>query len=208
MLIFDLDGTLWDTLTVTHQAAFNIHLKQDEIKTISIETVRFGMGLTFEENAKNYMPYLTKEKREKYLQEINNETIRLISIGDVKYYDGMIDVIKTLSKSYKLGIVTNNNDDYVKMFLKNTKLEREFVDFIGAGSYNIKKEEAIKRMIKRNRESINYYIGDTKKDMDASIGANVIFIHAAYGFDKNLISKYKIEDIRDLPSYLSKNQIK
>ena len=116
MIIFDLDGTLWDTINATYQATVNITSNMNDINKISKNTIKTGMGLSFAENAKHYMPNLEKEKREKILNQINNETIKLLKSGKTKFYFGMKKTIQKLSQKYPLGIVTNNNDEYVKNF--------------------------------------------------------------------------------------------
>ena len=60
------------------------------------------------------------------------------------------------------------------------------------------------KMIQRNNENINYYIGDIEKDKAATEKAGLIFIHAKYGFDKNLKTKYFINNISDLPKLINK----
>lgn len=198
MLIFDMDGTLWDTTNVTLKAANEIAKIHNDINLINIDTVKKGMGLSKEENAKNYMPYIKQETAIKYIDEINDKTVELINKQGADIYDNVVDTIKKLSKKYKLGIVTNNNDDYAKIFMKKANLNDYFTDYIGTATYGITKADAIKIMTKRNKEDKNYYIGDIKKDMIASNNAGVDFIHAKYGFGKDLKSKLYINDISEL----------
>lgn len=202
MIIFDLDGTLWETIDTTYEVANLVASKHSDMSPISRETVIRGMGLGKEENANNYMPYLEKEKAVEYLNEISKENFKLISLKGANIYDGVKEVIIELSNKYKLAVVTNNQDEYVETFFKVTTLEEYFIDYMGAGSYNISKGEAIKRVVLRNNENNNYYVGDIENDMIASEEAGVVFIHAKYGFGKDLTTKYYIDDIRDLPSLI------
>ena len=204
MIIFDLDGTLWDTIKATYQATINITANRNDINKISKKTVKTGMGLSFSENAMHYMPNLEKAKREEILEQINNETMKLLKSGKTKFYLGMKRTIKKLSQKYSLGIVTNNNDEYAKIFLETANLKAYFKDYIGAASYNITKGEAIKLMLQRNNQMEGYYVGDTKKDLEASNEANVTFIHAKYGIDKNIATTYKIKKIIFLPLLINK----
>ena len=112
--------------------------------------------------------------------------------------------IKKLSKRYSLGIVTNNNDEYAKIFLDTSNLKEYFKDYIGAASYNITKGEAIKLMLKRNNQESGYYVGDTKKDLEAATEANATFIHAKYGVDRNVSTLYSVRKIGFLPLILDK----
>ena len=162
------------------------------------------MGLSFQENIEQYMSYLGHDDGSKYLKEINDENIEAIKNNGAKIYDGVIDTIKKLSKIYKLGIVTNNTSEYVESFFKTSNLEKYFIDYIGATSYNVSKGEAIKMMVKRNQTVDNYYVGDIKNDMLFSFYAKVDFIHARYGFGQNFKTKYYIERITDLPDLMNK----
>ena len=198
MIIFDLDGTLWNTAETTLEAANKIAQKYDEVKEFNINTIENGMGLNAKENAENYMPYLEEKKRLEYLKEINNTTIEIIGKKGTMIYDGVKDTIKKLSKEYKLGIITNNNDEYVKLFFKTSGLQEYFCDYIGALTYSITKGEAIKNMIDRNSEPNSFYVGDIKKDMISTHEAGIEFIHAKYGFEPTLEAEYHINNIKDL----------
>lgn len=202
MIIFDLDGTLWDTREITLKSANIVSSKYPDIKEITMIEVEGGMGYSFEETAEIYMPYLDKDIREKYFKEIIDTNINLINKEGGKLYEGVKDTIINLSKDYKLGIVTNNNDNYVKSFFKSSGLEEYFTDYMGAASYNLTKGETIKKLASKYQEKNNYYVGDIKQDMISSEDAGVTFIHAKYGFDKELETKYFINDIRKLPELM------
>lgn len=202
MIIFDLDGTLWDTRKITLKSANIVSSKYPDIKEITMIEVEGGMGYSFEETAEIYMPYLDKEIREKYFQEIIDTNIYLINKEGGKLYAGVEDTIIELSNNYKLGIVTNNNDDYVKSFFKSSGLEEYFTDYMGAASYNLTKGETIKKLASKYGEKNNYYVGDIRNDMISSEEAGVTFIHAKYGFDKELETKYYINNIKMLPELM------
>ena len=202
MIIFDLDGTLWDTREITLKSANIVSSKYPDIKEITMIEVEGGMGYSFEDTAEIYMPYLDKDIREKYFKEIIDTNINLINKEGGKLYEGVKDTIINLSKDYKLGIVTNNNDNYVKSFFKSSGLEEYFTDYMGAASYNLTKGETIKKLASKYQEKNNYYVGDIKQDMISSEDAGVTFIHAKYGFDKELETKYFINDIRKLPELM------
>ena len=79
MIIFDLDGTLWETIEATYEAANLIADKHMELRKISKETIVRGMGLNSEENASNYMPYISTENGLKYMKEISDKTSEIIN---------------------------------------------------------------------------------------------------------------------------------
>ena len=198
MIIFDLDGTLWETIDATYEATKIITNKHKELKPITRQTIIKGMGLSTIENATNYIPYMPAEEGIKYMKEISEKTSEIINKDNVIIYNGVIETIKKLSKKYKLGIITNNRDKYAETFLKISNLKEYFTDYMGAASYNMTKGEAIKKMVQKYNEIENYYVGDIKKDQEATEYAGIEFIHAKYGFDPTLKSKKYINNIINL----------
>ena len=203
MIIFDLDGTLWNTLDATYEGA-NLICANLKIDQVSKEKIVNGMGLSFSDIAKYYMPKLDKKVREQIMEQIIAKTREIILKKGANVYKGVNEIIINLSKKYKLGIVTNNNDEYVKAFLKVTSLENYFNCYIGAASYNLTKGDAIKKLLDANNITKGIYVGDTKKDMLETEKANATFIHAKYGFDQSFVAKYSINDIKELPKLINK----
>ena len=200
-IIFDLDGTLWETLDSTYEATKEVTSKYN-LDEITKETISKCMGMTKKECAKTYYPNLELKKAEALLKEgleINNKRLEKYG-GNV--YPGLEKTLKELKNDYKLAIVSNCAAGYIESFLKSSGLEIYFDDFLAAGQLGLEKKEAIKEIIKRNDLKNAVYVGDTIRDKEAAIGANIEFIHAKYGFDQNLEHKYQIENISDLPKYL------
>ena len=202
MLIFDIDGTLWEASEITMIAANIIADKYPEIPKVTIDDIDNVMGLGKTEIAQILMPNIELSKAIKYVELQTNKSLELINRDGAHIYDNVIDTIKYLSKKYKLGIITNNVDDYAKLFLNKSNLEKYFDDFIGNASYGISKSEAIKKMMIKNKVASACYIGDIKKDMQAATEANIDFIHAKYGFEPDLKCKIHINDIIELKDLL------
>ena len=198
MIIFDMDGTLWDTVDVSKEAMDVVSNNYEEVKEVSKETIKDGMGSSRKENGLRFMPYLDEEKRDFYMGKLNENILNLIEEKGAFIYDGVIDTIKELSKDYKIGIITNNNDRYVESFIKFSNLHDYITDYMGASNHNVSKAEAIKIVCDRNNEPHSYYVGDIKKDMDSTIEAGQTFIHAKYGFEPSLECDYYINDITEL----------
>ena len=54
------------------------------------------------------------------------------------------------------------------------------------------------------KEVTQFNVGDTIKDKEAAEGAGLEFVHAKYGFGKNIEATYYIESIKDLPELMSR----
>jgi len=202
MIIFDIDGTLWEASEITMIAANSIADEYKEIPKVSIEDIYKVMGLGKRDIAQILMPNVELSKAMGYVDLQTKLAIDLINKNGAHIYENVSSVIKYLSKKYKLGIITNNFDDYVKLFLEKSNLKRFFIDYIGNASYGISKKEAIEKMMSRNNVSLACYIGDIKKDMQAAYDANIDFIHAKYGFEPNLECEKFINDISELKEIL------
>ena len=198
MIIFDMDGTLWDTTEMTLEAINIILENEKDINTITIDQIKGIMGLSKVEVAKKLLSNIDEEQALKYIDLEVDKTIELINMYGANIYENVIETINYLKDKYKLAIVTNNNDDYAKTFIDKSNLTDAFTDYMGSASYNISKSDAIKEVVKRNKITSACYIGDIKKDSDAALEAGIDFIHARYGFEKNVDCKIHIDNIKEL----------
>ncbi len=202
MVIFDLDGTLWDTKEITHQTANAILKKYDSEKEISMDIIEMTMGFSFSETAEMYMPFFEKEKREKVLKQMLTLNTKILSKFGGKLYEGLEETLYTLKKYYKIAIVSNCAEGYIEAFLESSNLNEYFVDYIAASEYKITKSEAIKMVIEQNNIKSAVYVGDTYRDLVAAKHLNIDFIQAKYGFGEELENKYSINKITELPELL------
>ena len=182
MIIFDLDGTLWDTIEVTVDASNEI-LKREHLDIrVNYEIVKNGMGHNLKEVSKMYMPDLEEEKRMSLKEEMDNLTHEKILKNGAKLYPDVRLVLENLKEKFKLAIVSNCGDGHIESFIEYYHFENIFDDYIPASKYGISKAEAIKEVMNRNNVKNAIFIGDTEKDYEASKEAEIIFIYAKYGF--------------------------
>lgn len=199
-ILFDLDGTLWNTIIPTHKAANDI-AKDNNLKEITLDTIIDGMGKDKIYNAKNYYPEVDLNKALELLDQSSQKCTEYLKNKEAIIYENIEKTLQTLSKKHDLYIVSNSFDnDYINTF--KSYLDVNFKDFIAAGALNINKTEAIKLIIKRNNIDKAIYVGDTKLDYDSSKEANIPFIYAKYGFGNIDKYEYSINDIKDLISVI------
>lgn len=202
MVIFDLDGTLWNTEDVFYEVTKEVVQKYNFLQEISKESITKTMGYSFSETAEVMMPYLEREKREEILQEIlDNLAEKLTEVGG-NVYEGLEDVLKELKKDYMLAIVSNCAGGYIESFLDSANLRNYFADFAAAAKMGVTKAEAIKAVIRRNNIKKAVYIGDTIKDFEACKTAEIQFIQAKYGFGEDLNTEFSLDNITELPDTL------
>lgn len=185
-IIFDLDGTLWDSSEQV-VAAWNMALaKRPETDLqITVADMTSYMGKTMEAIAELMMPEIDLSTRLDIMNDCCNMEHEYLHTHSGKLFPKLEETLEKLSESYKLIIVSNCQDGYIQTFFHcNPQLEKFFVDFECPGRTGKGKGENIKLVIERNNIDKAVYVGDTQGDCDASDFAGVPFIHAEYGFGK------------------------
>lgn len=198
-LIFDLDGTLWDSRK-TVADSWNIVIREDaEVKKeLTVADLKATMGLRMHEIMERLFPYLSKEKRESLLEELSKE-----ELGHIRNYGGTLypkveETLSELAKTYQLFIVSNCQEGYIEAFYEAHGLEKYFQDFENPGRTGLSKGENIQLIIKRNNLQSPIYIGDTDGDREAAKYAGIPFVYASYGFGEVIDKDHIIEQFQDL----------
>ena len=197
-VIFDMDGTLWDSSCQVTDS-WNIIFKKHNLAPITYKDMQNCMGLMMDDIFKKLLESCDEEERkiiQKESEEFENEYLRT-HCGVL--YDGLEITLKFLKDSgYSLMIVTNAQDGYVQAFLKSSRLSEYFDDFEMFGRTRLSKDENIKLILKRNNIKKAVYVGDTYWDYKSSINAGLEFIHAAYGFGEVPQAQWKINTFSEL----------
>lgn len=204
-IIFDLDGTLWDS-TKEVVTSWNIALdKCDDIDfKITVEDMSNLMGKTIDEITYIIFPNVSKQRAEEIMKKcVNEEDTYIRKHGGVLFPD-LEEALKKLSQNYKLYIVSNCQEGYIEAFFEYHKLGKYFLDFENAGRTKQSKGENIKLLIGRNDLDKAVYVGDTQGDYEACKLAGIPFIHAKYGFGKVNEETNYINTISELPEIISK----
>ena len=198
-IIFDLDGTLWDSTKVLSKAWSAVCENNEEVnRSITEEELGSVMGLQMHDVAAKLFPNLDGAAQEKILDLCCREEERLLlKEGGILYKD-LESVLEKLSKTYSLFIVSNCQCGYIETFIQYHKLGKYFKDFECAGNTRLAKGENIKGVIKRNDLQNSVYVGDTQSDCNAAKLANIPFVFASYGFGKVDGYDYVIEEVSDL----------
>ena len=202
-VIFDLDGTLWDSSESTFYSVGEI-VKKHKLEKISNNTIKNVFGLNKEQAAKHYFPNIDLDTSLKYLREIGNVNINNLMENGAYIYPNLIDVLKNIKKKYKIFIVSNTSrNEYIEAFFNSSGSKEYFDGYLAASKIGISKQDAIKKIINDYKIDNAVYVGDTKLDYDSSINNNIPFIYAKYGFGKIDNYKYSINNLSELPEVLN-----
>lgn len=198
-IIFDLDGTIWDSCD-TVALAWNSVFKQNKHvnKEVTKNDVQNVMGLQTPEIGKKLFPKLDADTREQLMMTCGAVENKYIEQYGGKLYEYVEDALKKLSKKYSLYIVSNCQDGYIEAFYTYHQLEKYFSDYENPGRTGLSKAENILLIMKRNQLSNPVYVGDTIGDGNAAKIAGIPFIYAQYGFGKAIEFDHVIENFSQL----------
>ncbi|WP_113930908.1 HAD family hydrolase [Bacillus sp. P14.5] len=198
-IIFDLDGTLWDSMDTVLTAWNSITKEHPQVeREFNREEFSFTMGLQIEEIGERLFPALSAVERKTLLKECCDLESEYLGNQGGDLYENIEKVLEVLSNKYKLFIVSNCQDGYIEAFYKYHGLEKFFVDYENPGRTGLSKGENIKLIMERNNLSSPVYVGDTEGDLQGAKYAGIPFVYAHYGFGEAKEYDFSIEKFEDL----------
>ncbi|UIR30190.1 HAD family hydrolase [Priestia flexa] len=198
-IIFDLDGTLWNSIG-TVAIAWNEVIKKSNYveREVTERAFEQTMGLPFQEIAQKLFPELDEQKQKQILAECCEVENAYLEKHGGNLYPQVEETLKELSKKYKLYIVSNCQTGYIEAFYNYHKLDAHFIDFENPGRTGLSKGENIKLIMKRNKLKSPVYVGDTQGDFQAAQYAGIPFVYASYGFGEVEAPDYTIGTFQEL----------
>ena len=182
-IIFDLDGTLWDSSEEIRMSWGAVLKKQPDIRRLlSREELESVMGLGAEELTEKLFPYLPLSRRLEIFDECAVYECAYLTEHGARLYPQIRETLARLSETRPLFIVSNCADGYIQSFLAAHDTAKYIRDFECIGRTGKPKSENIRLIAERNGLKAPVYVGDTQWDFDAATTAGVPFIFAAYGF--------------------------
>ncbi|MDB5030026.1 HAD family hydrolase [Mucilaginibacter sp.] len=196
-IIFDLDGTLWDSSANVVLAWQGAKDQVDYVKEDFTQPMIHSItGMTYKAIFETLLPYLTDEQREDFKAIASKKELEILYEKGGELYHGLEEALQYLSKKYKLFIVSNCQSGYIEVFFKISGLEHYFMGHQCYGTKNMPKADNIRDIITDHNLSAPVYIGDTMGDYNAATQAGVPFIFADYGF--GVVEKNQVATISKL----------
>ncbi|MBT1689306.1 HAD family hydrolase [Dawidia soli] len=184
-IIFDLDGTLWDStanVALAWQDAVN---KVDYLQVDMTQAlVRSITGMTYDAIFDKLFPDLNDAQRTEVKAHCSESELRILHAKGGDLYPRLEETLQDLSTRYKLYIVSNCQCGYIELFLDLNNLHAYFLGHQCYGTKGRPKADNIRDVVGDHGLKAPVYVGDTMGDYHAATQAGVPFIFADYGFGK------------------------
>ncbi len=195
--IFDLDGTLCDTLPDI-AAALNAALKEAGHAERSPEQVRSYLG----EGARDLVHKASgaPDAQLDDLVERYRANYRKSLVAGTRLYDGVREKLAALGAP--AAVLTNKPGTEARAILEALGIASHFVAIIGDGDGHPRKPDpaSLQELIANAGAKRALYVGDSDIDEATAERANVDFVYADYGYGTIINEARTISRFADLPS--------
>lgn len=183
-IIFDVDGTIWDSTGAVADlwneaiAEFGLDIK------LTAKDLQAVFGKTMDEIGDILFPMLEVSDRRALSDNCHEKENNGLKTHPGAVYEGIEEMLETLSKEYNLYVLSNCQSGYIETLLEVTGFGKYVKDFTCFGDTGKSKAENMKDLVKKHGMKDPVYVGDTMFDYQACCEAGVPFIFASYGFGK------------------------
>jgi len=204
-LIFDLDGTLWDTNRTCADAWNRVLTRLGVVyRPITALDIAAVAGQPHTEAVRRVFTDLSAEQIARIAAETEGDDNRAIAEFGADLYPGVREGIPRLSAVLPLMIVSNCQRGYIETFLEWSGLGSYFTDFECWGNSGRPKADNLGAVIARNGLRAPWFIGDTEGDRQAAQANGVPFVYVSYGFGKVEQSDHRLDCFADLTELLAR----
>ena len=198
-IIFDVDGTLWDSTEIVAEAWSNYLTNTEHMDTdVSSRRLMGLFGQLLPDIAKAILPDQTEAEQLRIIDGCCQAEHEALLRKCAPLYPQLEETLDTLSHRFPLFIVSNCQAGYIEVFLKATGFGHYFKGHLCPGDTGMAKADNIMKI----RDDFNLkdpvYVGDTLGDFNACRKARVPFIFAEYGFGAVEDPDYRISAPADL----------
>ena len=206
-LIFDMDGTLWDSADNVAESWNRVISKLDDIDiTLTGDDIKGVMGLPMDVIASKFFADVAPKRQMEIMDMCGEYENEFLAAHGGQIYDGLEAALEELSGNHRLFIVSNCQSGYIEAFLEYYGFEKYFEDILCWGDNCMMKGDNIKNIMEKNgvNPETTAYVGDIQGDCDSAYYAGTKFIHAAYGFGSVDRCDARINSITELVDLVCK----
>ncbi len=199
-LIFDIDGTLWDSRALVAEG-YNIQLRKEGLEHLCInaEMLRPLFGKVMTEIADILFASVDPSDRYNLMNRCMESENRHLHADECRIgYPKVKETLAELSKKHRLFIVSNSQCGYPELCIDKLGLGDYIQDHMCFGDTGTSKGQTILRLMEKNHITSCIYIGDTQGDLEACREAGIPFIFCGYGLGNAESWDAKIDAIEEL----------
>ena len=199
-LIFDIDGTLWDSRSIIVEGYNQVLTAAGhEDLCVTAEDLKRLFGKTMKEIADIMLTSLPEEERYPLMEKcIDTGDARLLNDPCDIGYPGVKETLEELHKRYRLFIVSNSQLGYPETTMEKLGITHLFQGHLCFGNTGTDKGTTIRILMEQHSIKNAVYIGDTQGDYEAAMKAGLPFVWATFGFGEPDGYDAKIDSFREL----------
>ena len=183
-LIFDIDGTLWDSRALVAEG-YNIQLAKEGLDHLFVnaETLKALFGKVMTEIADNIFSSIPVPERYALMERCMDTENRYLQENPCDIgYPNVRETMAALAKKHRLFIVSNSQCGYPELCVEKLGLTPYITGHLCFGDTGTSKGKTIRTLMDRYNIESCAYVGDTQGDYEATVEASIPFIWASYGF--------------------------
>ena len=199
-LIFDIDGTLWDSRQLVAEG-YNLQLQEEGLTQffVDAETLKPLFGKVMTEIAGKLFPTLSRQQALALMERCMDRENRYLQENSCQVgYPGVAQAMEALAKKHRLFIVSNSQQGYPELCIEKLGIAPWISGHLCFGDTNAPKGVTIRQLMERHGITSAVYVGDTQGDYEASLEAGIPFVWASYGFGTPEGYDYAIDSLQEL----------
>ena len=199
-LIFDIDGTLWDSRALVAEG-YNIQLEKEGLSHLAVtaEDLRPLFGKVMTEIADTILASIDPSERYDLMERCMKTENDYLFANDCRIgYPKVKETLAELAKKYRLFIVSNSQCGYPELCIEKLGLSDYIEGHMCFGDTGTSKGKTIRTLMEKHNIGSCIYIGDTQGDLEACREAEIPFIFCTYGLGKAESWDAKIDSIDEL----------
>ena len=198
-LIFDIDGTLWDSRALVAEG-YNLQLRDEGLTRYCVDAARLRplVGKVMTVIADELFPDFSPAERYALMERCMARENAYLQKNECRIgYPGIVEALRTLAGTHRLFIVSNSQRGYPELCIRKLGLGC-ICGHLCFGDTGTTKGKTIRTLMEKYNITDCAYIGDTQGDYEATLEAGVPFLWAAYGFGTPAGYDARIDQFSDL----------